>query len=85
MRRLDAYWMQQSCGAILDMMTNSPGDCPKEKSLCPREKYRPSGPVRKRARLDLPHLRDVRRGPRFGFGAEFAPNFMGEWNDLEGS
>jgi hypothetical protein len=33
--------------------------------------------------LNLPHLRGVDRGPRFNVGAERAPNFMGEWNDLE--
>jgi hypothetical protein len=42
------------------------------------------GHARGCAPFDL-HLRDARRGPRLGFGAAFAPNFMGEWNDLEGS
>ena len=42
-------------------------------------------PVRRCVRFDLPHLRDAGRGPRLGFGAEFAPNFTGEWNGLEGS
>ena len=35
--------------------------------------------------LDLPPLRSVERGPRFSSGAEFAPNFLGGWNDLEDS
>src|SRR5450631_1287811 len=33
--------------------------------------------------LDLPHLRDIGRGPRFDFGVELAPNILGGWNDLE--
>ena len=28
--------------------------------------------------LNVPHLRDVGRGPRFNVGVEFAPNF---WED----
>jgi hypothetical protein len=47
-----------------------------------RSAVRPSPP---RLTLDLPYLRDVGRGPRFDLGAEFAPNFLGGWNDLEGS
>jgi len=34
--------------------------------------------------LDLPHLRDVGCSPTFNVGVEFAPNFLGGWDDLEG-
>jgi hypothetical protein len=35
--------------------------------------------------FNLPHLRDVGCAPRFDSGAEFAPNELGGWNDLEDS
>ena len=61
-----------------------PAPCPREKSLCLGEKYRLSGVARSCSMLDVPHLRDVGRGPRFNVGVEFAPN-LGGWNDLEDS
>src|ERR1700722_15287698 len=46
-------------------------------SRLPTGKYRSPGLARRCSMLDLPHLRDIGRGPRFNFGAEFALNLGG--------
>jgi hypothetical protein len=44
-----------------------------------------SGLACKRSTLDVPHLREVGRGPRFRLDVEFASNFSGGCNELEDS
>ena len=66
-------------------LTNSRWTLSKREIALSRREISAVRPGRRCSTLDLPHLRDVGRGPRFGFGVEFAPNFLGGWNDLEDS